>query len=68
MGRVGRVFGTLGRRADSVVLERLWRLGQTRGGQPPRAVEPIGHTGDLCAQSTAIARKIRECEAVRGPA
>jgi hypothetical protein len=64
-GRVGRVFGTLGRRADGVVLERLWRLGQTRGGQPPRAVEPIGHTGDLCAQSTAIARKIRRSQEVR---
>ena len=28
-------------------------------------VEPIGHTGDLYAQSTAIARKIRRSEEVR---
>ena len=28
-------------------------------------VELIGHTGDLCAQSTAIARKIRGCEEVQ---
>jgi Helix-turn-helix domain len=31
----------------------------------PEPVELIGHTGDLCAQSTAIARKIRGCEAVQ---
>ena len=33
------------------------------GGLEP--VEPIGHTGDLYAQSTAIARKIRRSEEVR---
>jgi hypothetical protein len=32
------------------------------GGQGP--IEVIGHTGDLCAQSTAIVRKIRESEKV----
>ena len=36
---------------------------------PPAAnsepVELIGHTGDLCAQSTVIARKIRRSEEVR---
>jgi hypothetical protein len=31
----------------------------------PEPVEVIGHTGDLCAQSTAIARKIRRCEEVQ---
>jgi hypothetical protein len=34
------------------------------GGQEP--VEVIGHTGDLCAQSAVIARKIRQCEEVGG--
>ena len=33
------------------------------GGLEP--LEPIGHTGDLYAQSTAIARKIRRSEEVR---
>ena len=32
----------------------------------PEPVEPIGHTGDLYAQSPAIARKIRGSEEVRG--
>ena len=38
-------------------------LTQTDGPEP---VELIGHTGDLYAQSPAIARKIRQCEDVDG--
>jgi hypothetical protein len=37
-------------------------------GPPAASSEPvdlIGHTGDLCAQSTVIARKIRRSEEVR---
>ena len=35
------------------------------GGSEP--VELIGHTGDLCAQSPVIARKIRQSEEVHRP-
>ena len=35
---------------------------QTGGSEP---IELIGHTGDLCAQSAAIARKTRQSEEVR---
>jgi hypothetical protein len=33
----------------------------------PEPVDPIGHTGDLCAQSPQIARKIRRSQEVRVP-
>ena len=39
-------------------------LGAARTGGP-ELVELIGHTGDSCAQSTEIARKIRQSEGVR---
>ena len=35
---------------------------QTGGSEP---IDLIGHTGDLCAQSTAIARKTHQSEEVR---
>ena len=58
---VGRLFGTW---AGARVAASGEDLGapQTRGPEP---VEPIGHTGDLCAQSPRIARKIRRSQEVR---
>ena len=59
---VSRLFGTWAAGRTAASGEGV-DASQT-GGQEP--VEVIGHTGDLCAQSPRIARKIRECEGVRG--
>ena len=51
----------VGYRAGGRVRRRRRRA--AGGGQ--EVLEVIGHTGDLCAQSPVIARKIRRSEEVR---
>jgi hypothetical protein len=57
---VGRLFGTW---AAARVAASGKDLGARQTGGP-EPVELIGHTGDLCAQSPAIARKVRSSEEV----
>ena len=57
---VGNLFGTWAAARAAASGEDL---GAARTGGLER-VELIGHTGDLCAQSTEIARKIRQSEEV----
>jgi len=52
---VGNLLGTWAAAQAAASGEGL-RAGRTGGSEP---VGLIGHTGDLCAQSTEIARKIR---------
>ena len=59
---VSRLFGTWAAARTAAYGEGV-DASQT-GAQEP--VEVIGHTGDLCAQSPRIARKIRKCEGVGG--
>jgi hypothetical protein len=58
---VSRMFGTWAAARAAAFGEDL---GAARTGGPD-LVEPIGHTGDLYAQSPRIARKIRLSEEVR---
>jgi hypothetical protein len=59
---VGNLFGTWAAARAAASGEDL---GAART-DVPGPVELIGHTGDLCAQSTEIARKIRRSEQVGG--
>ncbi len=58
---VGNLFGTWAAARAAASGEGL---GPARTGGSER-VELIGHTGDLCAQSTEIARRIRQSGEVR---
>jgi hypothetical protein len=58
---VGNLFGTWAAARAAASGEDLGAP-QTGGSEP---VEPIGHTGDLYAQSPRIARKIRRSQEVR---
>jgi hypothetical protein len=60
---VGNLFGTWAAARAAVSGEDFGAAPE--GGSEP--VELIGHTGDLCAQSPVIARKIRSSEEVRLP-
>jgi hypothetical protein len=58
---VGNLFGTWDAARAAASGEGLGAA-HTGGSEP---VDLIGHTGDLCAQSIEIARKIRQCVEVR---